>query len=106
MEQDNQETPARESIDRAIGALKSGHSVYVVSDGKSWDDQALPSLLPPASIPRDGWRAPQYQAHWMSLFEIAVRRHAVSVSSMHPRTALRVNDYEDLTLTVFKGWRE
>ncbi|HXV15232.1 MAG TPA: hypothetical protein VD758_00540, partial [Gemmatimonadaceae bacterium] len=63
-------------------------------------------VLPAAVIPRDGWRAPQYQSQWMSLFETTLRQHAVSVSSIRPATSLPVNDYEDVALIHIKGWRE
>jgi hypothetical protein len=106
MEQADQETPVREVIDPVISTLKTGGSVYIVSDPISWGNPERTRVLPAAVIPRDGWRAPQYQSQWMSLFETTLRQHAVSVSSIRPATSLPVNDYEDVALIHIKGWRE
>jgi hypothetical protein len=106
MEQDDQQGPVREVSDQALSSLRNGRSVYLVIDAYYWNNPRRLTMLPPAVIPRDGWRAPQYQDQWIWLFETAIRRHAVTVSSIRESSRRHVSDYEDLTLLVFNGWRK
>ena len=80
--------------------------MFLVSDGRVWTQQRPAMLLPPANIRRDGWKSPLYQKQWSALIGAELRDHAVSISPENMKTPTRVGGFENLYLTIVRGWRE
>jgi hypothetical protein len=92
-------------VDGLRSALTSGRTVFLVSDGRVWIQERPVILLPPAEIPRDGWKSPLYQKEWSALVGAELRDHAVSISPQILQTPTRVGGFENLYLTIVRGWR-
>jgi hypothetical protein len=105
MEQKDQRAPALEVSEVAEAALKRGRTVYVVSGLPIWDTLPI-KVLPPAVLPRDGPRSVEYELQWELLFAESMRRHATSMTALSIPSSGPVSDYENLSVTVLRGWRE
>ncbi len=105
MERANQLEPAQEVIERAEKTLRGGGSLYVVSDLPIWLMHPA-RTFPPAKIPRDGWRSAAYEIQWTAQVGDALHKHSTLFSSPKPLTDEAISHYENVSLAIFRGWRE
>jgi alkanesulfonate monooxygenase SsuD/methylene tetrahydromethanopterin reductase-like flavin-dependent oxidoreductase (luciferase family) len=96
-----------ESVTEQIRAtLADGKTLFLISDGPIWTLNEPEKLLPPVNIARDGWKAPVYHRQWSAIVGSALRNHADSISPQAGDRLHRVSGYENVQLTVIRGWHD
>ena len=101
----DQNQPAQPAIDGALATLRNGGTVYLVSENRFGEGKPV-RLRPPAVMPEDGWKSAAFQTQWSGLFRHAIRRHARSIVAFEPEVSSRVSWFEELNVTVIKGWQD
>jgi hypothetical protein len=105
MQEADQTAPALRVFAAASRALRSGHSVFVIS-GSAQLDTARATTYRKARIPEDGWMSPKYQKEWAAMLSEQLRRHSTSISRLSIPGVGPVSDYENVSALVVAGWRD
>jgi hypothetical protein len=93
-------------LEHIHATLADGKMVFLVSDGPVWKLNEPEKLLPPVDIAHDGWKAPLYHQQWSAILGSALRKHAGSISAPMRDPVHRVSGYENVQLTVIRGWHD
>jgi hypothetical protein len=106
MQRSDQAQTLKPVIDQIRTTLLEGKTLFLVSDGPVWKLNEPATLLPPVVIARDGWKAPLYHQQWSAIVGSTLRMHASSISPRILMSTNAVSRYENVNLTVVRGWHD
>ena len=100
--------PLEPAYRRMEEVLREGHNVFVVGRLPRAKLNVPPPILSLGYHEPDGtWHPGNYDWIWPLLTAYFIQSHAISGAGLPlaSSTSTRVQDYEDLTLGVVRGWR-
>jgi hypothetical protein len=98
-------SPLAEVMAGARRALAAGHRVWVVGDLRVPPRGQAAPMLPPAPEMPSGWKDTPYLNAWSLQLGAFLRDHAAALRRVPVPSPDPVSAYEDLSLTVARGWR-
>ena len=105
MVESDQTQPAQPAIDSAYATLKTGGTVYLVSENRFGEGKPV-RLRPAAVMPADGWKSSAFQTQWSGLFRHAVRQRARGIVSVESVAVSHPSWFEELKVTAINGWQD
>ena len=102
MEQRDQRVPVEPILNAASYVLKNGGTVYLVGRVPPPSTE----MLPPATMPRDGWKSPLYQEQWAGMLSEHLKQHAGELKTMPIDSTQPVSRLERLGVATARGWRD
>lgn len=106
MQRDDQTRTLESVIEQIHATLAGGNRIFLVSDGPVWKLREPQILLPPANIATEGWRSPLYHQQWSALVGSTLREHADSISPQILDSLNQAGGYENVRLTIIRGWHD
>ncbi len=103
MSQPDQTRPVQPVLDEVRKVLQQGGTIFVFGEVRRGKLQ--PEVLPPARLPEDGWKLPQYQAQWAEMLRAYLDQHS-TVQFVSLPTIPPARRFERLELSIARGWRE
>jgi hypothetical protein len=100
------EAPLQPIFERAEGALRSGHRVWVVGPESFAGPGQIPPTLPRASNRAGGWRGSEaFYNVWGMQISSFLNEHGLYVQNASMADIGPINELEDLPVRVVEGWK-